>query len=747
MKRIMRHMLPVLLVILLIAAIGMPSVLAEDTNSGTCGDNLTWTFDGSGTLTISGTGPMYDYGFQPEGVDEWHPSPPAPWNELDVKRIIIENGVTYLGGGIADNRYKALIKEITIPASVTSINEYAIIDFGIESILIRCTKNSAAYAYAMRHWSPCYLFDSNVTCGRCGEDLTWELDTNGVLTIAGSGAMLDYSLVDSSGPPLGYVTAYGPWGRGPFKSITVENGVTYLGQGAFYIVGYPMCEITIPASVTSLHENFICWDLSDNFLNAFIHCTKNSAAQEYAVEHSICYDFTDSSELPVMANGKCGNNLTYTITSDGTFTLNGTGRMDDCYGGLIFEWPCRQVELNPGVTYIGAEAFWKYVGIGNNYIKSVTIPEGVTEIGFKAFSTCPLQSIQLPGTLSRIDAHAFNTASLHSITLPNSLTHIGTFAFGSNVFDKIVVPANVKTIGHDVLHASDIVILSRDCVFDFDDFDDGLYNPADGTTTGNSISADTVHCYPGSTAEAYCKQYGINYVLLSAEDPASGTFVDVVTGKDFPAGTTLYIAPNTELDTDALFPDAEMAAAYNIELHQGDQVIQPDGTVRVTLPVPEGMDGARCSIYRMEEDGSFTDMNAVYSNGVLTFETEHFSVYVIVQASTQPDPTDPQPTDPTEPQPTEPAPTEPTEPAPTDPTGPVPTEPTDPVPTDPTVPSEQPTAPFETVEPTSPTKPIDPENPTTGDSGLLAPSVLLIVMSLICLAAVVLLAKRTHLFK
>ena len=29
--------------------------------SGTCGENLTWTLNDSGTLTISGTGDMYNY--------------------------------------------------------------------------------------------------------------------------------------------------------------------------------------------------------------------------------------------------------------------------------------------------------------------------------------------------------------------------------------------------------------------------------------------------------------------------------------------------------------------------------------------------------------------------------------------------------------------------------------------------------------------------------------------------------------
>ena len=43
------------------------SVSAE--NSGNCGDSLTWTLDDEGSLTISGTGRMYDYDPQDEQID------------------------------------------------------------------------------------------------------------------------------------------------------------------------------------------------------------------------------------------------------------------------------------------------------------------------------------------------------------------------------------------------------------------------------------------------------------------------------------------------------------------------------------------------------------------------------------------------------------------------------------------------------------------------------------------------------
>lgn len=55
--------------------------------SGTCGDNLTWTLDEGGTLTISGTGDMTDYNSS------------APWATIQgsIKAIVIEEGVTSIG--------------------------------------------------------------------------------------------------------------------------------------------------------------------------------------------------------------------------------------------------------------------------------------------------------------------------------------------------------------------------------------------------------------------------------------------------------------------------------------------------------------------------------------------------------------------------------------------------------------------------------------------------------------------------
>ena len=53
--------------------------------SGKCGDNLTWEFDGIDTLTISGTGKMYDfYSEAYPKASPWH----VYWNDIKEIKII-----------------------------------------------------------------------------------------------------------------------------------------------------------------------------------------------------------------------------------------------------------------------------------------------------------------------------------------------------------------------------------------------------------------------------------------------------------------------------------------------------------------------------------------------------------------------------------------------------------------------------------------------------------------------------------
>ena len=115
-KRILSILLALALLCSLLPASTLPVRAA--TTSGTCGDNLTWTFDTStGTLTIEGSGKMDDF-------DDYA----APWDELmdSIKKITIGNSVTSIGTW-AFSRCTSLTS-VTIGNSVTSIGDSAFWD-------------------------------------------------------------------------------------------------------------------------------------------------------------------------------------------------------------------------------------------------------------------------------------------------------------------------------------------------------------------------------------------------------------------------------------------------------------------------------------------------------------------------------------------------------------------------------------------------------------------------------------------
>ncbi len=71
---------------------------------------------------------------------------------------------------------------------------------------------------------------------------------------------------------------------------------------------------------------------------------------------------------------------------------------------------------------------------------------------------------------------------------------------------------------------------------------------------------------------------------------------------------------------------------YDITLVEDGEAIQPDGTVKVKIPAVD----ETSKVYRVEEDGTLTDMNAVYEDGFMVFTTEHFSLYVVTEKAEEP---------------------------------------------------------------------------------------------------------------
>lgn len=85
------------------------------------------------------------------------------------------------------------------------------------------------------------------------------------------------------------------------------------------------------------------------------------------------------------------------------------------------------VVIPDGVTEIGRRAFYEC-----SKLTSVSIPDSVTSIGYSAFAECTsLTSVTIPKSVKSIEEDAFGyCTSLTSITIPNNTIYIGTGIFG-----------------------------------------------------------------------------------------------------------------------------------------------------------------------------------------------------------------------------------------------------------------------------------------------------------------------------
>ena len=182
--------------------------------SGQCGDDLYWSMDWSGTLTISGTGDMYNY-----LVSYGEDSNPAPWydykdNKDDgmpyLQSVVVEDGCTSIGNYAF--YYCQNVTEFSLPDSVTSLGE-----------------NAFNSCYGMTEFTiPANVTELPTSCfASCGalNIVNW----NEKLTTIGSNAFNYCDLGD----------------------LVLPEGITTIGQSAF-TGNSDMSTLTLPSTLTTL---------------------------------------------------------------------------------------------------------------------------------------------------------------------------------------------------------------------------------------------------------------------------------------------------------------------------------------------------------------------------------------------------------------------------------------------------------------------------------------------------------------
>lgn len=179
---------------------------------------------------------------------------------------------------------------------------------------------------------------------------------------------------------------------------------------------------------------------------------------------------TEEENSTVTNTGSCGENVTWSLDSDGVLTVRGTGEMTEVPGVLRAGnevYNIKTVIIEPGVTSIYDGAFRGYVdltgvsipdtvtSIGDLAFDScyalsdVTIPDKVSRIGNSAFRNCySLSAITIPGSVKTIEGNAFYEAGLKSLTLEYGIENIEGLAFDKcSGLTEINIPDSVTKIG------------------------------------------------------------------------------------------------------------------------------------------------------------------------------------------------------------------------------------------------------------------------------------------------------------
>lgn len=370
--------------------------------SGKCGDDLYWSLAEDGTLTIWGSGEMYNYNDYPFR---------GPWQSeeitIPVRSVVIKQGATSIG----DYAFAWCgLTSVTIPASVTSIGDYAFNGCnGLKSITI----------------------PTGVT--RIG-DGTFNWCEN-----------LTSVMIPASVISIGDLAFNACW---RLTNATIPEGVVSIGERAFS--GNDFSEVTIPASVETIGSGAFG---ASSSLDSFAVDGENTA---YTTVDGVLFS-KDRATLVAYPGGKKSSDykIPGSVRSIAKYAFYGCDGLTGVtistsvtsIGDYAF-YSClglTNVAIPSGVTNIGDYAFY-YCGL-----TIVTIPTSVASIGEGAFSNTRLTSVVIPSSVTYIGVKAFAcNRFLTDVTISEGVISIGEQAFSEcEKLTSVTIPASVASIGEE----------------------------------------------------------------------------------------------------------------------------------------------------------------------------------------------------------------------------------------------------------------------------------------------------------
>lgn len=348
--------------------------------------------------------------------------------------------------------------------------------------------------------------------------------------------------------------------------------------------------------------------------------------------------FAEKTEI--LGTGQCGEDVYWTLYSDGTLDLSGTGatydytmkkfslvndenKPDDGYKvtskfgfptwlDVIYEidpfhekFCIKSINVGEGITRLGDLIF---EGVGIYDIDNLNLPNSLEEIGYFAFSNFKKgygDTIKkLPDNLKVIESGGLCGIKFEDkVVLPESVEKIGSFAF--NTYAKeYVIPQNVKEISPLAFGVTENEeYVDNNPIYDYY-YEDNLepiwkfvevaIYRKDVDSVIDVFKADTgvtVYGYTDTAAETYANENNFEFVPLN-EEPATttstvststetttNTVVEDTTTETSSEGTSQNTASSTSGTTTAVSTTSKKSSAKEDSPKTGDKGIIGIGAV------------------------------------------------------------------------------------------------------------------------------------------------------------------------
>ena len=254
------------------------------------------------------------------------------------------------------------------------------------------------------------------------DDLTWVLDSNGKLTISGTGSM-SYEI---------------PWKayNSQITEVVIGEGVTSISDSAFYEC-FNLTSVSLPSTLKTIGYSafYRCQKLPSIRIPAGVTSIYSSAFRTCNAMTGIWVDEA---------------NTTYSSDASGVLYNKDKTELILCPRGFSGSY-----EIPNSVATIQSAAFEDCTELTN-----VSIPSSVATIGSSAFSDCDsLTSVVIPGSVVGLGSEAFAYCnSLTSVTIESGLVSLGDYAFyGCKVLTDVKLPDTLVSIGESCFYVCDVL--------------------------------------------------------------------------------------------------------------------------------------------------------------------------------------------------------------------------------------------------------------------------------------------------